>query len=452
MNINFSKFMSRILYFLIIVVFCFTSCQRSDTDPDLQEGDVSKSMLEREMSPQYTQGDLLQMVRDNNGFALDLYHAVKDGAENLFYSPYSISCALAMTYAGARNATEAQMAETLHFVFPQEELHNLFNALDLDLNSRGGDASNTDEKRLILDIVNAVWGQNEYPFLDSYLDVLAVNYDAGIRLVDFISDPGSARLLINAWVAEQTGNRVEELLEPDAIDELTRLVLTNAIYFKASWAIPFDETLTQDGDFFLTNGTSVSVPMMTPSEGYGENDEEIVCTEGPGYKAVELPYYGGEFAMLMVVPDRGTFEVFEQSLDSVLIEGIVDNLESREIALTMPKFEYEAGYGLKGPLAGMGMPDAFESGVADFSGIDGGYGDLYISRVVHKAFISVDEAGTEASAATAVVITFKGVSDPLTLHIDRPFIYFIRDTKTGAILFIGRLLNPAAPRRGEPLS
>lgn len=443
MNDNFFKFRTYIICFLIIAGFCFTSCQRSDATTK-SSGDIVKSGLERNLSPQYAQSDLLQFVRDNNAFVLDLYHAVKDKGDNLFYSPYSISCALAMAYAGARGNTEAQMANTLHFGFPQQELHNLFNALDLDLNSRGGDSTDTEEKRLTLNLVNAVWGQKEYPFLDSFLDVLAANYDAGIRLVDFIADPESARLLINAWVAEQTANRIEELLEQGTIDASTLLVLTNAIYFKAAWAIPFDEELTRDGDFFLTDGTSVSVPMMTPSEGYGESNEEMTGTEGPGYKAVELPYYGGEFAMLIVVPDRGNFEAFEQSLDSLLIEGIVNNLESREIVLTMPKFGYESSYTLGEVLYGMGMTDAFTPGMADFSGIDNGYGGLYISHVIHKAFISVDEAGTEAAAATAVLFCFSAQLPPLELHINRPFIYFIRDTKTGAILFVGRLLNPAS--------
>lgn len=431
-----------VICFLIMAGFCFTSCQRSDATTKFQ-GDVAKSGLERNLSPQYAQSDLSQFVRDNNAFALDLYHAVKASGENLLYSPYSISCALAMAYAGARGNTEAQMANTLHFGFTQEELHNLFNVLDLDLNSRGGDNTNSEEKRLTLNIVNAVWGQRGYPFLDSFLDVLAANYDAGVRLVDFISDPESARLLINAWVAEQTRNRIEELLEQGVITVDTLLVLTNAIYFKASWAIPFDEELTRDGDFFLTDGTSVSVPMMTPSEGFGETNEKMTGTEGPGYKAVELPYFGGEFAMLIVVPDRGNFQAFEQSLDSLLIEGIVDNLKWREIILTMPKFGYESSYYLKQVLYGMGMTDAFTPGLADFSGIDGS-GGLYISHVIHKAFISVDEAGTEAAAATAVLFCSAPALPPLTLHIDRPFIYFIRDTKTGAILFVGRVLNPAA--------
>lgn len=442
MNNKFFKFRTYILCLLITAGFCFTSCQRKDTTP-VSQGELVKSALERNLSPQYGQGDLLRFVRDNNAFALDLYHAVKGKAKNLLYSPYSISCALAMTYAGAGGNTEIQMSNTLHFGFPQEELHNLFNALDLDLKARGGDDTNTEEKQLTLNIINAVWGQQEYPFLDSFLDVLAVNYDAGIRMVDFISDPESARHSINAWVAEQTENRIEELLEFGTINALTRLVLTNAIYFKAAWAIPFDEEFTRDGEFFLTDGSSVSVPMMTPSEGFGENNEKITATEGPGYKAVELPYYGGEFAMLVVVPDWGNFAAFELSLDSLLIEGIVGNLEPREITLTMPKFGYESSYELEEVLYGMGMTDAFTSGAADFSGIDGGYGELFISKVAHKAFIAVDEAGTEAAAATAVVLCFTGLMDPLELHIDRPFIYFIRDTKTGAILFVGRVLDPA---------
>lgn len=423
---------------LVIVGFFIQGCRQGDS-PKTYDGDVARSALERDFSPQVAQSDLLQFVRDNNAFAFDLYHALKDTPGNLLYSPYSISIALAMTYAGARNRTETQIADTLHFVFPQDQLHNLFNALDLDLNSRGGNASNAEEKRLTLNIVNAVWGQKDYPFLDAYLDVLAVCYGAGIRLVNFMSDPESVRLLINSWVAQQTADRIKELLEEGDIDSATRLVLTNAIYFKAAWEAPFDEELTKEDDFFLLDGTTVSVPMMVKPLGSGS----LPAAEGPGYKAVQLPYYDGDFAMLIVVPDRSGFQAFEQTMDAQRIEGIVNQLEMQPIALRMPKFGYESAYHLEeeDKLPGMGMPDAF-TGLADFTGIDGGYGALFISKVIHQTFISVDEAGTEAAAATAVVIGEIAMPEFMDININRPFIYLIRDTTTGTILFVGRVLDP----------
>jgi serpin B len=430
----------------LALVFFFGACrqeQDSDETSPIRDGNELKSPLAHDTSPVYTENQLRQLVGCINTFAFELYHMIKDEADNLLFSPYSISVALAMTYAGARNETETQMAAALHFNFPQDKLHSLFNALGLELANREKSEGNEDDKYLKLNIANAIWAQDGHPFLSQFLDTLAVNYGAGIWLVDFKSDPEQARLTINDWVARQTGNKIKDLLARGDIDELTRLVLTNALYFNAAWAIPFNEEETCDGDFYLTDGSTITVPMMTPQEGTGENGEVYTAAVGPGYQAVELPYYGGEFSMLIVIPDQGTFTAFEQRLDYPLIEEMVNNLSEESIALIMPKFGYQSQFDLSKSLAEMGMPDAFDSQAADFSGIDGGVGQLYIGSVVHKTFISVDEAGTEAAAATAVVIFGIGHQDPREIIVNRPFIYMIRDIKTGAILFLGRVKKPA---------
>ncbi len=394
----------------------------------------------RNLFPDNAEEELGMFVDNNNTFAFDLYHAIRDEGENMFFSPYSISLAMAMTYAGARNQTETQMADTLQFNFEQETLHSLFNELGLDLNSRNKNDPDNSDKYLKLNIVNEVWGQKDYSFLDTYLDTLMINYGAGIRIVDFINNPDQARLDINEWVAYQTENKIENLLVQDDITIWTRLVLTNTIYFNASWGIPFDPDSTYDGIFHLEDGSNTTVSMMIPKASGGENGECFAAAEGPGYQAVELPYYGNDFSMVIMIPDSGMFDTFEQELDSSVIDEIINNLKKQDFTLRMPKFEYKSRTNLSKALSEMGMSDAFDPYVADFSGMDGTL-DLFISGVIHQASITLDEAGTEAAAATAVV--FDIVSAPtLEITIDRPFIYLIRDNLTGAILFLGRIKNP----------
>ncbi len=395
----------------------------------------------RELAPVNTESESNQFVADNTAFAIDLYHAIGDDDENLFFSPYSISVTMAMTWAGARNQTETQVADTLQFNFSQGKLHSLFNELDLNLNDRNQDDPGNSDNYLKLNICNEVWGQEDYSFLDTYLDTLMINYGAGIRLVDFINNPEQARLDINDWVAGQTENRIEDLLSQNDVTNMARLVLTNTIYFNASWGIPFDPDQTYDGIFYLEDGTTVTTPMMIPETGSGENGESYAAFEGSDYIAVELPYYGNAFSMVIAVPDIGSFGTFEQNLDSSVIDDIINNLEHHDIILRMPKFECESRFNLSDTLSEMGMPDAFLSGVADFSGMDGTL-DLFISEVIHQANITVDESGTEAAAATAVVM-YNSVPNPLEITIDRPLIYMIRDNQTGTVLFLGRVKNPA---------
>jgi len=399
-------------------------------------GEVLKSDKERITSPDVSTGEQALLVEGNSAFAFELYKALGEEEGNLFYSPYSISLALAMTYAGASGETAQQMADTLHFLLGQEKLHPAFNWLDAELAKRGEGAEGKDGEGFRLNIVNAIWGQKDYEFLTDFLDVLAENYGAGLRILDFITETEKSRLTINDWVSDQTESRIEDLIPQGAIDALTRLVLTNAIYFNAAWENPFDKKMTADGPFYLLDGGQVIVPMMKQTESFS-------YTEGEGYQAVELLYDGDEISMVILLPEAGQFEAFAEGLQAQQVDAIINDLQDTRVTLTMPRFEFDSEFSLKDTLAGMGMPIAF-SGDADFSGMTGNQ-ELSISDVVHKAFVAVDEAGTEAAAATSVIIKLTAVPEPpVEVTIDRPFIFLIRDIETGAILFIGRVMNPAA--------
>ncbi|MFC1939933.1 serpin family protein [Chloroflexota bacterium] len=413
---------------MVIVIIGLTACSQPASAGILQ------SEKPRVTEPKVSQGDLATLVDGNSEFAFNLYQRLRITDGNLFYSPYSISQAMAMTYAGARSETEEQMADTLRFSLTRAKLHPAFNSLDIELNKRGEGAKGKDEKGFRLNIVNAIWGQKDYEFLSEYLDMLAENYGAGLRILDFVAAPEPSRITINDWVSDQTEGRIEDLIPQGAIDALTRLVLTNAIYFNAAWQFPFEEDSTNDDPFHLLDGKEITVPMMRQTESFG-------YTEGDAYRAVELTYDGRELSMVILLPDTGQFETFENSMNYHTVEGIISELENRQVSLTMPRFEFESEFSLKSVLAAMGMPIAF-SGDADFSGMTGNK-NLSIDEVIHKAFVSVDEAGTEAAAATAVIMRLTAMpEEPVSVTVDRPFIFLIRDIETGALLFIGRVMNP----------
>ena len=375
----------------------------------------------------------------NYAFAFDLYEALSEDGENLFYSPYSISLALAMTYAGARGDTETQMADTLHFNLPQHSLHPTFNALDLELASRGKDERGEDAEGFTLNIANAVWAQHDYEFQQAFIDLLAESYGAGVRPTSFREAPEESRVTINDWIADQTEDKIIDLVPEGVIDTLTRMVLTNAIYFKAAWALPFEEQDTSEAPFRLLDGSDTLVPMM-------RNTESFSYARMDGYQVVDLPYVGHEVSMTILLPDEGRFREFEDSMDAALVEQALADAQREHLALVMPKFEFESQFELAKTLERMGMPNAFDNRASDFSGMDGNScfaGDvpcLFIRDVIHQAFVSVDEQGTEAAAATAVMMQLE--SEPSELAIDRPFIFLVRDSATGAILFLGRLLDP----------
>jgi len=396
--------------------------------------ELLKSDKTRIASPVVNPSDMTTLVNGNTEFAFDLYQALKKEDGNIFYSPRSISLALAMTYGGARGETAKQMADTLHYLLAQNSLHPAFNALDIELGKRGEGAKGKDEKGFRLNVVNAIWGQKDYKFVSTYLDLLAENYGAGLRILDFKIAPEPSRVTINNWVTEQTEGRIKDLIPKGSIDLLTRLVLTNAIYFNAAWKLPFKPEATINGPFHLINGSDVNVPMMKQTDyfGYAKSDN---------YVAVELPYDGNELSMVILTNQAGNFGDFENTLKATAVKSTFDNLKNTMIALTMPKFEFESEFGLKETLIGMGMEEPFRDS-ADFSGIST-ESDLHIDDVIHKAFVSVDEAGTEAAAASAVIVgTTSMPPEPVTVTLDRPFVFLIRDIETGAILFIGRITNP----------
>jgi len=402
-----------------------------------QPGTELRSEKQRITAPQVDPSDVDSQVAGNTTLALDLYHQLRArGDDNLFFSPHSIEVALAMTWAGARTDTESAMASAMHFELGQDRLHPVFNHLDLELCSRGEGAAGTDSEGFRLNVVNAVWGQVGYAFLDGFLDALALHYGAGLWVLDFMADPDGAALKINGWVEEVTEERIQDLIPPGVIDADTRMVLVNAIYFNAAWASPFEEENTSDGEFHTLAGGTVSVPMM-------HQELEYAYAEGAGYQAVEIPYDGDELSMLILVPDLGTLGEFEQRLDAAFLDELSGSMHWGVVDLTMPRWELDGEtFSLKELLAELGMGVAFTPS-ADFSGMNGRR-DLMIQDVLHQAFIKVNEAGTEAAAATAVIVGETGIPPQgPDITLDRPFIYLIKDRPTGQILFVGRLVDPS---------
>ena len=406
--------------------------------------ELVRSGKSRNDSPNATREELAELAEGNSAFAFDLYRTLAEEDGNLFYSPYSIFLALAMTYAGARGETERQMTEAVHFTLPQDRLHSVFNTLDTDLASRGQQEAGEDGEVFTLNIANAVWGQHDYEFLEPFLDVLATHYGAGVRPVDFAGSPEESRVTINDWVAERTEDKIKDLIPEGAIQSVTRMVLSNAIYFNARWLYTFFDNFTKPRPFHLLNGGEVEAPMMRMAAA-----ERLGYAEGEGYQAVELPYRGRDIAMTILLPDAGNFREFEESMGGDLISEILEDLELTYVDLTMPKFEFDSEFKLRGALAKMGMPNAFGSGTSDFSGMDGRSchdGDLpclLVDDVYHKAFVSVDEEGTEAAAATGVVMILESAGPTAKeVVVDRPFIFLIHDRATESILFVGRVENP----------
>jgi serpin B len=395
-------------------------------------GSEVTSTKPRDTWPVVQTGDLATLEADNLQFALDLYQQARAGStDNLVFSPFSISIALAMTYGGAAGETATQIASTLHFELPPDRLHPTFDALDLAIEPAAG----VDPGAFQLSLANALWGQKGFPFVPAFLDILATDYGAGIHTVDFAASPDAARLTINQWVSDQTNAKIADLLPPSAVDSSTVFVLTNAVYFKAYWSVPFEPN-SPNGTFNAPTGP-VQVPMMQRSL-----DRNVVGWSGTAFKAATLPYLGGTTSMVLIVPDAGTFDAFESGLSSAELEMILAPATTTLYALSMPRFKIDTSIALADALGALGMTDAFMAGVADFSGIDGGR-DIFLAAAVHQAMISVDEQGTEAAAATGIGGEVTGGVEAEPLVVDRPFIYAIRDDATGTILFLGRVLDPS---------
>ncbi|MEN7972590.1 MAG: serpin family protein [Verrucomicrobiota bacterium] len=358
-----------------------------------------------------------------NQFTFDLYKklaAEKDG--NLFLSPYSISSALAMVYGGARGETAEQINRTFRFG-GQGATHPAFSFLRKKLNGIQG------KGHVQLSVANSLWPQKEYTFLPDYLSLTKEFYGSEIVPVDYKADTEGTRLKINGWVEEKTNDRIKDLIPQGMLDPITRLVLANAIYFKGDWTRQFRPEATRPAPFKLADGSRVGVPMMSQTD-------DFKLARGKDFQALELPYEGGDLSMVVLLSNKpGDFP----SLDSETLSNLQFN--EMEVLVQLPKFKLESEFRLGDMLAAMGMPLAF-SDKADFSGMDGSR-ELYIGAVVHKAFVEVNEEGTEAAAATAVVMKTTSICMPPQFIANRPFLFLIRENSTGAILFIGRVANPA---------
>jgi serpin B len=374
--------------------------------------------------------DVAAVVKGNNEFAFDLYAQIRAREGNLFFSPGSISTALAMTSAGARGDTAKEMNQALHFTLPPDRLHPAFAELLKELNGQGK------KRGYQLSVANALWGQKGEGFTDDFLKLTKDNYGAGLKQVDFARATEAARQEINAWVEKQTQDKIKDLLKPGVIDRMTRLVLTNAIYFKGDWDSQFKKDLTRDEAFDDGSGTKSKVPMMHQTARFMYHD-------GGNLQVLAMPYAGKALSMVVLLPKKvnGLAEL-EKSLTADELAGWLGQAREQEVSVSLPKFKTTTELSLKAPLEALGMKKAFQMPGADFSGMNGKE-DLFISAVVHKAYVDVNEQGTEAAGATGVVVgTLSLPAAKPEFRADHPFIFLIRDTRNGSVLFLGRMVNP----------
>jgi serpin B len=376
-----------------------------------------------------------KLAADNTDFAFNLYHQLESQSGNIFFSPESISAAMAMLYAGAKGETAQQIAQAMSFLLPNGDFASAFGSLLADLN--GPQPAGADGQTPTLDIANSLWGQTGFPFLSSYLQTLNKSFQSEMHSVDFMGDPEAQRTAINQWVADNTGQMIQNLLPDGFITKATRLVLANAIYFNAPWLYSFGQTVQQA---FHLPGGDVNVDMMKQEENYE-------YASGSNYQAVEIPYVGNE-SMVVLLPKAGQFDQFDSSLTASEVQGIEQQMQPRDVNLSLPKFGYGQTTDLTQTLQKMGVTDAFDPGGADLSGIDG-TNDLYVSDVLHKAIIEVTAQGTKAAAVTVIGTKISCVFEgqpppPIDFTVDHPFIYLIKDNTTGSTLFMGRVSDASA--------
>lgn len=377
--------------------------------------------------------DQAEVTKGNNAFALDLYGHLREQKGNLFFSPESISTAFAMADGGARGQTAAEMARVFHFTLPADQLHPAMGALLADMNAPhpGYD----------LHVADALWAQQDARFLPSYLSLMQSDYGADFHRVDFKTQPEAVRGAINRWVEQQTNNRIQNLIGPGVLTPMTRLVLTNAIYFKGTWRNPFEKGATQDGEFHLSAAQTATAPLMHRTGAYHYYD-------GGAFQELELPYEGDDLAMVVLLPKQTDgLPALEQRFTAAAAQQWIDELApAHKVIFTLPRFTMTQQFELSGTLSAMGMPQAFTP-AADFSGMTG-KPEFSISAAIHKAFIDVNEEGTEAAAATSTVMVATAMlrpaqePPPIIFRADHPFLFMIRDTKTGGILFMGRVEDP----------
>jgi serpin B len=370
-------------------------------------------------------------AKSMNAFALDLYGQIRKPDGNLVFSPYSVSMALAMAYAGARGNTEAQIAKAMHLNLPQQKTPEAFAAVNAQILAAGK------EKAVEINVANALWAEKSYPFLKEYLDTVRANYQGEVRNMDFMHEPEPSRNTINKWVEEQTKGKITGLLGPGTIAPDTRLVLTNAIYFNGEWQSPFQNEATKEDSFYLLDGAKIKVPLMRQTTFFG-------YTEEAGLQMLEMSYNGGGLSMVVLLPSKEKrFEDFEQSITPEKLNQWILNLKTQKVLVFLPRFKMTSEFQLREPLTRLGMTDGFSQANADFSGMTGNK-DLFISEGIHKAFVETNEEGTEAAAATGMILK-SGMPPPVPIFLaDHPFLFLIRHKPSNCILFLGRVINPAA--------
>jgi len=377
-------------------------------------------------------GPQKEIVRASNDFAVRICRQLADEKGNLFFSPSSIHTALSMTLTGAKGRTEQQMYKVLGFsdAAPHKGYAKLLKAL-----APGKDAGYE------LRVANALWGQKDYPWLKDFLAATKDNYGAGLREVDYARATQAARKTINDWVEDQTNKKIKDLIPTGVLDSLTRLVLTNAIYFKGVWTTQFDKKATRSADFATLGGKKIKVPLM-----HRKGRCDYLADRKTGLQIASIPYKGDELSMVVLLPKSPEdLAALTATLRADRLAGWIAAMRKQEIDLYLPRFKMTRSFALKDVLVKMGIVDAFSLTDADFSGMNGRK-DLYISAVIHKAFVDVNEEGTEAAAATAVVIRAKSKRITPVFRADRPFLFLIRHNPTGAILFMGRLTEPGGDR------
>lgn len=415
----------------------------TDTGTDTGAPPVAQDRSDKpyDTDPDLPPGELEQFVANTNAFGMEVFTRLLDDEPNVVCSPLSISTALAMVYGGARNNTATEMAAAMRNDLPDDTFHLANNRLLLDIAARkissDEDSDYDGERSVEISVANAVWVQQGLPVHASFLDLLAVRYDSGSSILDFISDPEGSRTTINGWVADRTRNRIQDLIPEGMIGGETMLVLTNALYFKGSWESPFEPYQTGDDYFYPLEGDRFFVPTMY-------NTLRYAYTDGEGYQMIDLPYVGNELSMTVLLPADGRFETIRNQLSAEWIQSRCAEMQTdRDVALSLPKFRFTWGTkDLKEQLQALGMIEAFSRG-ADFSGISGT--PMAIDFVLHKAFIEVDEHGTEAAAATAIGMDAGAAEEPettISMAVNRPFFFFIRDTVNQAILFSGQIKDP----------
>ena len=399
-----------------------------------EPGDVVRVDLPR-TGAAVTEADIAAVVAADADFGLDLFEILA-GVDNLMISPYSIATALSMLYPGARGTTAAEIAEAMRLSVDEATLHAVRNHIDTALATPPPPMGSEDTREpFTVRPADSAWGQGGYPFLDEYLGILAENYGAGLRLLDYVGDPEGSRAIINGWVEDTTEDRIKDLIPEGAITVDTRLALVNAIWFYANWSDPFDSALTAPGTFTLLDGAEVRVPMMNANRRNAYATTDL-------FEAIRLSY-AGDAAMVVLLPKEGS----PSELAARLTPDDLDIPWSDfSVDISLPSFEFEAEVGLSDALKALGMPTAFEApgpdGGADLTGITA-VRELWVSDAFHKTFIKLDEEGTEAAAATAIIITLESLPPPATFTADRPFLFYIEHSSTGEMLFLGQVTNPS---------